>query len=194
MTTRTERPRRLPAPERRAALVEAALPLVVEHGAAVSTRRIAEAAGVAEGTIFHVFGDKEALIAAVTARALDPEPTLRALAAVDPALPLRARLVEAAEILQARLRGVFGLLDSLGMRTPPESPAAPNAINDAFRAAMVDIVGADAARLRVPAIELARLLRLLVFSGTHPWISDGRPLAATEVVDVLLDGLLEDRC
>jgi hypothetical protein len=33
------------------------------------------------------------------------------------------------------------------------------------------------------------VLRLLVFSGTHPRITDGRPLAARDVVGVLLDGL-----
>ena len=46
--------RRAPAlaPEdRRAALVEVTLPLVLEHGRAVTTAQIAEAAGVAQGTI-----------------------------------------------------------------------------------------------------------------------------------------------
>jgi hypothetical protein len=41
----------------------------------------------------------------------------------------------------------------------------------------------------VPAAELAHVLRLLVFSGTHPMISDGRPLTPEQIVAILLDGL-----
>ena len=54
----------MPPDERRAAIVSATVPLLLEHGSAVSTRQIAEAAGIAEGTIFRVFPDKQAVIAA----------------------------------------------------------------------------------------------------------------------------------
>ncbi|MDN5932781.1 MAG: TetR/AcrR family transcriptional regulator, partial [Pseudonocardia sp.] len=177
------------------------LPLVLRHGAAVSTRQIAQAAGVAEGTIFSVFPHKEALMRAVTAAALDPGATLRELAGVDRSLPLRARLVAAVEILQGRLTGVFGLLDELGMHRPPDGGKcpddqsrgfdhpAPSTMNDAFQKAVVDLVGPDSAALRVPAAELARVLRLLVFSGTHPRLCDGMPLSAEQIVTTVLDGL-----
>ena len=46
--------------DRRAAIVEAALPLLIEHGANVTTSQIAAAAGIAEGTVFRAFGDKNA--------------------------------------------------------------------------------------------------------------------------------------
>jgi AcrR family transcriptional regulator len=186
--------------DRRAAIVAATLPLVLRHGYAVTTRQIAQAAGIAEGTIFRVFPDKESVVQAVVADAFDPAPTLRDLAAVDRALPLRERLTAAVTVLQRRLTDVFGLLNALGWTGPPhrEGRAAgpgppgranPPEINERFRAAVVDLVGPDACRLRVPAAELAHVLRLLVFSGTHPLIADGRQLSAEQIVTVLLDGL-----
>ena len=74
VTTTVPRSRRaeaLPADERRAMIVEAMLPLLLEHGEMVTTRQIAEAAGIAEGTIFRVFADKDELIAAVVEHAAD---------------------------------------------------------------------------------------------------------------------------
>lgn len=192
--------------ERRAAIIEAARPLVVRYGSAVTTRQIAEACGIAEGTIFRVFADKDSVVQAVVTEVFDPAPTLRALAAVDRGLPLRERLVAATAVLQERLSQVFGLLDALGWIRPPEPeeacrrPTPPAAINDALRAAMVDIVGPDERLLRVPAPELAHVLRLLIFSGTHPLISDGRPLTPEQIVSIVLDGLArpathkDDRC
>ena len=93
MSVRSERARRMPPAERREALINATLPLVLWHGPGVTTRQIAEAADVAEGTIFRVFDDKEALIRAVTERAFDPAPALAEIAAIEPALSLRDRFV-----------------------------------------------------------------------------------------------------
>jgi AcrR family transcriptional regulator len=193
----------MPPAERRAAIVAATLPLVLEHGAAVSTRQIAEAAGIAEGTIFRVFPDKDALMGAVIAEAFDPSPTLRQLEAVDRSLPLRERLVAMTEILQQRVSRVFALIDALELTGPP-APAddrsegcaeagaperGPAATNRLVSAAMVELIGADADRLSVPVEEFGHVLRLLMFSATHPKISDGRPLSARQIVSVLLDGL-----
>jgi AcrR family transcriptional regulator len=178
--------------ERRAAILAATVPLVRRHGTAVTTRQIAEAAGVAEGTLFRVFPDKESLVRAAIAQAFDPEASLRELAAIDRGLPLRARLTEAVVVFQRRLSEVFGLLSALGWPGPPdeEHRAPATQINEAYRAAVVDLVGPDAAALRVPAAELAHVLRLLVFSSTHPMISQGKELSAEEIVALLLDGLL----
>jgi AcrR family transcriptional regulator len=48
--------------------------LLVERGKDVSTREIAEAAGIAEGTIFRVFATKDAIIEAIFADAFDWRP------------------------------------------------------------------------------------------------------------------------
>jgi AcrR family transcriptional regulator len=189
MTVRSERARRMPPAERREALINATLPLVLWHGPGVTTRQIAEAADVAEGTIFRVFDDKEALIRAVTERAFDPAPVLAEIVAVDRALPLRARLVRLVEILQSRLDTVFTLIHALGMKGPPPDGQRPRLANDELREAIVELVGDDRSQLRVPPVELADALRMLVFSSTHPLINDGNPLTAEQIVGILLDGL-----
>jgi AcrR family transcriptional regulator len=186
----------MPPAERRAAIVAATLPLVIEHGAAVSTRQIAEAAGVAEGTIFRVFPDKEALMCAVTSAAFDPTPTLQQLAGIDRSLPLRERLVAMTAVLQDRVSRVFALIDALGLTGPPQRTdddgprrPGPSDMNHVVDAAMVDLIGADAHRLSVPVGEFTHVLRLLMFSATHPKISDGRLLSAPDIVAILLDGM-----
>src|SRR6187402_2059588 len=94
----TGRRRRVPAmaaEERRAALIAATIPLLHEHGPEVSTRQIACAAGVAEGTIFGVFESKSQLVVCSVIKALDPQPTLDRLAAIDRTAPLRERVAAA---------------------------------------------------------------------------------------------------
>ncbi|SHJ97792.1 transcriptional regulator, TetR family [Pseudonocardia thermophila] len=191
MPTR-RRAERLPPEERRAAIIDATVPLLFEHGHRVTVRLIAEAAGVAEGTIFTVFRDKDALLEAAVAKAFDPTAALRELAAIDRSTPLRERLVAMVDVVARHLHRAFLLISALGLTGPPtEGPAAERRrrTDEAFLAAMTAVVAPDADALTVPPAELAHLLRLLTFSGTHPVISQGRPLSAEQIVDALLDGV-----
>ncbi|MFK3983297.1 TetR/AcrR family transcriptional regulator [Micromonospora sp. NPDC050397] len=187
------RARPLPPDERRAALIAATLPLVGEHGIKVTTRQIAEAAGVAEGTIFRVFPDKQALIQAAVAAALDPEPVYAEFAAVDLSLPLRERLIQVTTIIQRRLIRVINLVTAVGLNGPPpnreEHRARVRPTNERIQAEVARIIEPDRDQFRCTTQEVARLLRLLVFSGSHPMINDDDPLSAEQIVTVLLDGL-----
>src|SRR5213592_66278 len=86
--------------ERRAMIVAATLPLLLEHGDRVTSRQIADAAGIAEGTIFRAFADKDEIIAAVVESALDPEPLEAALNAIPAGLALEDGLAAAIVIMQ----------------------------------------------------------------------------------------------
>ncbi len=73
----------MPPEQRRAAIVEATLPLIQQHGTTVTTKQVAEAAGVAEGTIFRVFDSLQDLVDAAIMSAFSPERLQELLRGVD---------------------------------------------------------------------------------------------------------------
>ena len=58
--------------DRRAMIAEQAIPLFIEFGSSLTTRQLAESLGIAEGTIFRAFGDKDALVRASVRGVLRP--------------------------------------------------------------------------------------------------------------------------
>src|SRR5258705_6822875 len=84
---------------RRAAIVDATIPLLRENGLLVTTRQIADAAGVAEGTIFGVFNDKASLIRAAVIKALDPGSSVDTISDTRAIKDLRTRLIRVADML-----------------------------------------------------------------------------------------------
>lgn len=107
---------RLAAEDRRSAILDATIPLLVRHGVQVTTRQIADAAGVAEGTLFRVFDDKGALVVAALARAFDPAPVVDAVRAIDLDRDLDTVLEEVVHVVSGRsgdLRTVMNVAQEL---------------------------------------------------------------------------------
>ena len=186
----TPRATAMSADDRRAALVDVTLPLLLEHGRTVTTRQIAEAAGVAEGTIFRVFESKDDLVQSALDHAFDLEPFLADLRRVDPDQPLRALVSDLVTLLQIRFRGIFALMTAVGMIGPPTAHRHTQHPREEAARIMTDLLAPHADELRVPVGELVHVTRLLTFSGTHPHLSDGRTLSTDEIVTTVLDGLL----
>jgi AcrR family transcriptional regulator len=180
----------LPPSERRAEIIAATLPLVLAHGAAVTTRQIAEAAGIAEGTIFRVFPDKESLIEAVVESAFDASSTDAALLAIGPSLPLEARLIEAVELLRRRVADLWQLRTALGMMQV--SSGGPS-LHEKHRAPdlgpLATLFEPDRDKIRRSPLEAAHLLRGLTIASTHPALILEAPLSSEEIVSLFLDGV-----
>ncbi|HET9204051.1 MAG TPA: TetR/AcrR family transcriptional regulator [Acidimicrobiia bacterium] len=195
----SKRSRALPlAPEdRRRAIVEAVIPLLLSRGAAVTTREMAEAACIAEGTIFRVFPDKAALVFEAVRVGFDPEPTQRALADIYPEAPLDIQLAEAARILLERSELVFGLLSVL--RTLPHpAPKGPVDIppfvalaNTALNQSLAKILERNRERLRFEPLRAASAFRGLLLASVHPSVALPERLTIDEIVGVFLDGVLQ---
>jgi AcrR family transcriptional regulator len=192
---RRERARPMSPEERRDDLIDVTLKLLREHGRAVTTRQIAEAAGVAEGTIFRVFETKEELIEAAITRAFEPGALVDRIKEIDPDQPLHTRLVQLSSILQQRFRATFDLMKKVGMVRPADhvhdSPEAVE-LREYVHALMDGVIGADQERLSVSTRDFLHRMRLLTFAGSHPHITDGQLLTPEEIVDTLLHGLLRD--
>jgi AcrR family transcriptional regulator len=171
---------------RRQSIIAATVPLLRLHGRAVTTSQIALAAGVAEGTLFRVFPDKDALIDAAIAQAFDPAGTEAELSRIDPAVSLRDKVVAVAEILSRRIGQIWQLISVLQM--PPPSRKAPSADDARLRALLTGLFGPHRDEIRCEPDEAARLLRALAFAGTHPRMTDP-PLTPHEIASLLLDGI-----
>ncbi len=175
--------------------MDVTLTLLREHGRAVTTRQIAAAAGVAEGTIFRVVESKEELVELAITRAFEPGALVDRIAEIDLDQPLHVRLVQLSSILQQRFRATFELMKKVGMVRPADhvhdSPEAVE-MRNYVHALLEGVIGPDRVRLSVPAGDFVHRLRLLTFAGSHPHIADGHLLTPEEIVDTLLHGLLRD--
>jgi AcrR family transcriptional regulator len=172
----------MPADERRSMIVHATLPLLLEHGEMVTSRQIAEAAGIAEGTIFRVFADKDALIGAVIDMAFDTEPLEAAVQAIDASQPLERCLVEAIDVMQQRVIDIWRLVSSVGTRFHERTQRS---MEDSD--AVARLLTVHRASLRVKPVVAARLLRALTLSTTHPMLA-GEPMSPPDIVDLFLHG------
>jgi len=184
-SVRLQRAAALPPDERRAAIVDATLPLLLEHGTAVTTRMIAVAAGIAEGTIFRVFPDKDSLIRAVVDKAFDQAPTDEALAEVDLDQPFEQRLIAGVTIIQARLANIWRLIANVGDDKVPSARRRPAPDIPG----LIALFEPEADHLRHPPIEAARMLRALTLACSHPAVVVDQPMSPDDIVSLMLDGI-----
>jgi AcrR family transcriptional regulator len=196
---RPGRRRRVPAmaPEdRRKELIAVTLPLLREFGTAVTTRQIAEAAGVAEGTIFGVFPDKTSLFVSAISAVFDADKTIDELRRLRNTPDLEERLVRAFDLLIERYSS-NGPLIGLARSLPGD--AAKVVITMALEArqrmqqTVAELMEHDRERLRSSPYTAARLLITLAFAAVRDQFSGTERIPSEQLVAVLLHGLLVEK-
>jgi AcrR family transcriptional regulator len=175
----------MPVEDRRAMIIHAITPLLLTHGRDLTSKQIAEAAGIAEGTIYRAFGDKESLIDAAISHYLDPEPMRWALRAIDTDLPLETKIAAMVAVMRERFTVVFRIMAVLGA----ERPAMPTQ-RHLFAEIIADCLAPDAARLNWPAERVAHIIRLITFATAFPQLNDGVEFTTDELTSIVLYGIV----
>lgn len=195
--SRGDRSGRAPAmsvDDRRAAIVAVAVPMLVEGGGSVTTGEIAAAAGIAEGTLFRAFRDKQALFAACLHAVLESEAEVAQIEGIDRSLPLPERLTEGVRAVSDYQNRLWSML--VAMRAAGINPRGEEHGPDGPPRAMIRISAAvaglfDVGALRVSPELAARLLLGFVFSNRLQAEGLGDTGASlAELVDLFLNGIL----
>jgi AcrR family transcriptional regulator len=179
-----ERARPLAPEERRTAILDAVIPLLEERGREVSTRQLAEAAGVAEGTLFRAFGDKESIFAAAIARYIDPEPFRDRLRGIDPDEPTEDKVRQVVTLFVERFGKVVRFAIAMSMQPGPP-PNAEDFRKSTWFAVVTQLFAPG--ELNVPLETFAFFIRQIAFGSAIP----GAPVVPVDViVDLILRGVL----
>jgi AcrR family transcriptional regulator len=174
--------------DRRAMIIDAVIPLLMEKGREVTTKQIAEAADIAEGTIFRVFGDKESLFEAAVQKFLDPTATHKALLAIEPDLPLEAKVNDIMFQLRNRMTGIFGIMSAVGMPGPPPRGRREPRV-DNFEEVIAKVLEPDLAKLNAPTERIAWFVRLVSFASAVPHFNIGHEIATDELSRLITYGI-----
>jgi len=162
--------------------------LLLEHGRDVTSKEIAEAAGIAEGTIFRAFGDKDSLIDAAVERYLDPLPLRTALRSIDPELPLEDKIETIVTLMLDRFRSVIRMMVAVGRQGPP--PKQEESRHE-FALIIGELLAGHRQQLTIAPERVAHYVRLVAFSSAIPGFAQDMGFTAGELTDLILHGIVD---
>lgn len=199
----------LPPDERRRAILRAVLPVVRERGADVTTRELAEAAGVAEGTLFRVFDDKASLVRDAVGAAVDPSDLFELMDGMDLDAPLEDRLTLLVSAWMRRMQDVMlwmTVLHQLRNESADPHGDQPHAHREwarrqgefaaGFRERLRTMLEPDADRLTEPVPTAADLLEMALIGAAGRTAGAARtgqhvePVPTEALVGFVLNGIL----
>ena len=183
---------RMSVEARRESILDAVVPLLLRHGADVTTKEIADAAGIAEGTIFRAFVDKDELVQQAVARFMNPEPTYRALEQIDASMTLEAKVTAVIDIFRERSAGIADIVSALGHRKPPHEHNRDPRADARAQAIFTALFAPDCDRLRVDQSLAVFFIELLAFGSSMPMFTTDRGVDTDELVDFILRGIVKE--
>ncbi|MCW4458362.1 TetR/AcrR family transcriptional regulator [Microbacterium sp. MPKO10] len=185
MTTETRRARPMAPDQRREAILNAVIPLIFEHGPTVTSRQIAEAAGVAEGTLFRAFDDKDSIVRAAVDKYFEPEAFRERLRHIPRDQPLESKVRDIVTALRERFTGVVRLAGLVG--DPRSAPQKEQ--RRVFAELVGEILAPDADDLTMPPERVGQMARMLAFAASIPAFNCEADFDDDELTRVLLYGV-----
>jgi AcrR family transcriptional regulator len=183
------RPRAQPmAPdERRRMIAEQAVPLFLEHGAALTTRQLADELGIAEGTIFRAFGDKDSLVRAAVQTFMEQSQARMADGLVDPELPLEEKVAFLVHGTRVWMQNMFRMVALVPREDIPQIMHRPR--DNGYQAAIAAAFERDADRLTIPVDRLAAIMSIAGVAANARRFGDAQGLTDEELVHFILYGI-----
>ncbi|MQA08832.1 MAG: TetR family transcriptional regulator [Pseudonocardiaceae bacterium] len=207
--------RRAPAmtPEqRREEIITAAVPLLVNEGGNVTTGQIAAAAGIAEGTVFRAFKDKQELLVTCMRRGMQADDVVAKTQQISLELPLNERLATAIDLVTGFMQRMWSLMQALQAAGIKRDAMARHHDEDCeddekrspgdrrpegmirLTNAMVRLFEPERDRLRLSPELAARLLTGFVFANRLQGEGFGDATAEpAELVELFLHGALQEK-
>ncbi len=172
-------------------MIAATQPLLLEHGPDVTSRQIAEAAGVAEGTIFRVFASKQELIDAAVADLLSPDHLFERLRAASGAEDLTTLTTALIGALQSHVREVQQLISAL--QRPADGPGKPPT-KFAHRTIefIAELLAPHQDQLALPLKSAAATLMALSFGSSFAHVAGNQTPSPAQVAHILLHGISKE--
>lgn len=176
--------------QRRQLIVDAARTLIVEYGMQYTTKQLACAAGVAEGTLFRIFPSKDEITKEVIISVLNPNPLAELIESLPEDTSLSEHISAVITTIQDHVREavkVFSLAQGL--------PQMHDLIHTIHRdnhirvcAAVESTLIPRAERLRFSPARIAKIVTDLATTSTHFDTITGPP-DAREITQIILHGI-----
>lgn len=183
----------MPADERRRVIIEATKPLLAEFGDKVTTRQIAEAAGIAEGTIFRVFDNKDEIFEAVLQDFTDPSRIHDMIEATGGQATLADQVASIIERVQADMSAISRLMPFLHQRRMRHDGARFHEHERPSHAplieAMAQVLEPFADEMTITPAQAAWLIETITLSVSMPHAATPPFASPAELAHVLLTGI-----
>lgn len=173
--------------DRRRMIAEQAVPLFLEHGSALTTRQLADHLGIAEGTIFRAFGDKDALVRAAVEAFFEQSRTRMAAGLIDEDLPLEDKVALLVRGTRVWMQNLFRMLSLIPRDEIPKIMDHPR--EDEYEAAVAAAFRPDADRLTVPLEQLGAVMRIAGVAANARRFGHTQGLGDDELVRFILYGI-----